>query len=279
VNRVLAVAAITLSLSGSAGRASVATSMDRPNEAALPKELEGIGIDEKPGSVLPQDLTFRDQDGKSVRLGEYLEKDKPVILVLAYYRCPMLCSLVLNGLGDGLRELAWVAGERFRVVTVSIDPSDTSEMAQKKRENQLASYGRKGAPRGWDFLVGNESDIKRLADLLGFRYRYDRVEKQYAHAAGAFVFTPDGRLSRTLYGISFPARSLRLALTEAAGGKLGSAWDKVLLFCYHYDPAARGYVLGARRIMKLGGVLTILSLGLFFWLLTRNRNMPARRAA
>lgn len=272
MKRSWACAAIALSLFG-ASRVTLA------EEAVLPRELEGVGIDERPGALLPRELEFHDQDGKSVRLGDYLEKDRPLLVVLAYYRCPMLCSLVLNGLGDGLRGVAWGVGERFRVVTISIDPSDTAGMAQKKRESQLGAYGRKVAPRGWDFLIGREPDVKRLADAIGFHYRYDRLQKQYAHAAGAFVFTPDGRLSRTLYGISFPERSLRLALAEAAGGKLGSAWDKVLLFCYHYDPAARGYVVGARRVMKLGAVLTILGLGLFFRLLTRKPGVPARRAA
>lgn len=244
----------------------------RAQTTGMPAELDGIGIVEKPGVELPRDLTFTDQDGKSVKLGEYFDGQRPVVLVLAYYECPMLCTMVLNGLEAGLKQLAWKVGDNFRVVTVSIDPRDTVERARAKRENQIASYGRAIGPREWDFLVSDAATSKQLADAVGFHYRWDPVGKQFAHAAGAFVITPQGKLSRTLFGITFPEKSLRLALLEASQGKLGNAWDHVLLFCYHYDPAARGYVLGARRVMKAGGVLTVLGLGLLFALLARRKS-------
>lgn len=241
----------------------------------LPRELSGVGIDERPGAVPPRDVQLRDQDGKAVRFGDLLDGEHPVVLVFAYFRCPMLCSMVLNGLSAGLKELAWTPGKEFRVVTVSIDPTDTPEMAAAKRANQLEAFAKKLPDHAWDFFVGSEAEVKRLADSVGFHYRYDESQKQYAHAAGAFLLTTDGRLSRTLYGITFPERSLRLGLVEASEGKMGGAWEKVLLFCYHYDPAAKGYVLFARRVMQLGGLLTVLVLLLLLrrvW-----RGLEARR--
>ena len=244
-------------------------------EDAVPKELADVGIDERPGAVLPQDLVFCNQDGRTVRLGDYLGREQPTIFVLAYYRCPMLCSLVLNGLTKGLRQATWRVGERFRVVTVSIDPADTPELAKAKRENQIAAYGHPVDGAGWDFLVGDAAGIQRLTSTLGFRYRYDQESQQFAHAAGAFVVTPDGRLSRTLYGIEFPERHLRLALVEAGGGKLGSAWDKVILFCYHYDPQARSYVLAAVQVMRIGSLISLVLMALLIVRLVRRKNAVA----
>jgi protein SCO1/2 len=186
--------------------------------------------------------------------------------------------MVLSGLGKGLHDLAWNAGDRFRVVTISIDPTDTVEMARAKRDNQIAAYGRNPGASGWDFLVGGEADVKRLAETVGFHYRYDNEQKQYAHAAAAFVVTPDGRLSRTLYGITFPERDLRLSLVEASAGKLGTPVEKFILFCYHYDPNARGYVLGAQRVMRAGGFVTMLALGFFLLHQWRTRSAHGQLA-
>ena len=234
----------------------------------VPAELADVQIEEKPGAPLPKDLTFVDHTGKVVRLGDLIDPKKPTLMVMAYYSCPMLCTVVLNGLVDGMKGLpGQPAGEGYRVITVSIDKRDTAELAAKKRLNYLAAYGRSEGE--WQFLTdptGNQS--KALADALGFRYHWDPKGEQFAHAAGAFILTPDGRLSRVLYGISFPSETLRLALVEASDGKLATAWDKILLFCYHYDPNARGYVASAWRIMRLGGVLTLCALSLllaFMW--------------
>jgi protein SCO1 len=239
-------------------------------EEAVPPELSGIGIEERPGAQVPVDVALRDGQGRPVTLGSYLDGTRPVVLVLAYYRCPMLCSLVMSGMTAGLKDLAWTAGEQYRVLVVSFDPRDTAQIARDKRENYLVEYGRKVDERGFEFLIGEAAEVKRLADSVGFHYRWDEESQQYAHAAGAFVLTPKGRLSRTMWGITFPARDLRLALMEASEGRLGGAWDRVVLFCYHYDSSARGYVLAATRLMRVSGALSVLFLGLLLWTLSRS---------
>lgn len=232
----------------------------------VPKELEGIGIDEKVGVQVP-DVTLRDQDGRPIAFRSYL--GKPTIVVLAYYACPMLCTLVLNGLKNGLREVAWTAGKEFNVVTVSFDPRDKVETAAAKRQTYLAAYGREIGPHGWDFLVGDEGEVRRLADALGFHYRWDADSQQFAHATAAFVLTPDGRLSRTLRGIVFPGRDLRLALVEASEGKLGTRWEQLSLTCFHYDPKAGSYVLATARLMQAAGAVTVVALGAFLLVMFR----------
>lgn len=241
----------------------------QPDEAL--SELEGIGIEERPGAELPKDLLLRDHRGNEVALGSYFDGRRPTVLVLAYYECPMLCTLVLNGLTAGLKELPWTVGDNYRVVTVSIDPRDTPELAAKKRTNHLADYGRDVREDGWDFLVGTEEAVRQLAETVGFSYAWDEETEQYVHAAGAFMITPGGVLSRTLYGISFKERDLRLSLTEASEGKLGGALEKVLLFCFHYDPSAKGYGLAAMRLMRAGGAFCLLFLAAW---LVRMRRRP-----
>lgn len=250
-----------------------------PAAGTVPQELAEVSIEERSGAEVPKDVLLRDPQGREVAFGSYLGDGRPVVLVLAYYQCPMLCTLVLNGLTDGLRSLGWTVGENFRVVTVSIDPRDSAELAAEKQAAYLAEYGRAVPPRGWDFLTGDEASVRRLADAVGFRYRWDEATGQYAHAAGAFVITPEGRLSRTLYGLSFPERELRLSLVEASEGKLGGAWGKVLMFCFNYDPHARSYALAAIRLMKAGGALTALLLGGFLLWLSRRYRRPEDDAA
>lgn len=229
----------------------------------VPKPLQGIEITDKRGTVIPSSLHFRDQEGRDVTLGSYFD-GRPVLLVMAYYECPMLCTVVLNGLNAGLRDLAWKPGKEFRVLTVSFDVKrDTPALAKAKRAKYLEAYGRPVDDRGWDFLVGDEENVVALAKAIGFGYRWDQKTEQFAHAAGAFVITPDGKLSNTLLGIQFPERELRLALTEASQGKLGSAWDRVMLLCYHYDPNEHSYVLAGKRFMTAGGTLSALVLGVF----------------
>jgi protein SCO1/2 len=238
----------------------------------LPKQLENIGIDDHAGQDLPLDAKLTDQDGNAVRLGDYFDGKRPVLFAMAYYECPMLCSLVLKGALDSMKELKWTAGDDYRVVVVSFDPRDTPAKATAKRNNYIDAYGRKVAPRGWDFLVGDEATTRRIADAVGFHYRWDPQGEQYAHAAGAFVLTPQGRISRTLYGLSFP--EIRLSLLEASEGKIGTVVEKFLLFCFHYDPAAKGYVLATLRLVKASGALTLLVLGAFlfrFWRAERRR--------
>jgi protein SCO1/2 len=245
-------------------------------EQSVPPQLRGIEIEERLGAQVPLDTQLVDHNGSKVMLKDYFAARRPVILVLNYYRCATLCSLVLNGLTDGMRGLEFTVGKQYQVVAVSIDPRDTTEVAGKKREAYLANFEHPLADPGkdWPFLVGSEPAIRQLADAVGFRYRYDEETKQYAHAAGIFVLTPDGRVSRTLYGIVFPARDLRLALVEASQGGIGSPVDRLLLFCYHYDPETRRYGLTPMGVMRIGGVLTMVFLGMFL-LSARRRERPA----
>lgn len=246
----------------------------RAADTTIPTELTGIDIEERPGALLPRQLRLRDQSGQEVELARYAAGDKPLVLVLGYFECPMLCSLVLNGVLQAMKESAWSAGKEYRTLVVSFDPRDTPEAGRKKRANYIEAYGRPVTGDGFDFLVGDEASVRALADAVGFHYRWDETTKQYAHAAGAFVFTPDGRLSRTLYGISFPQKNFGLALREAGSGQVGSTWDRVLLFCFHYDPNARGYVLATKRLMMASGAVTVVLLGLWlirFWRTERSR--------
>lgn len=244
-------------------------------DTKLPRAFEGMEIEDRVGNSIPLDVKLRDQDGRDVTLGDYLKEGAPVIVQLAYYDCPMLCSLVVNGLVDAMKLIKQEVGKDYRVLVVSFDPRDTTEIATKKRNNYLRSFGRDvGGERGWDFTIGEESEVKRLSDSLGFRYRWDEKTEQYVHAAAAFIITPDGRLSRTLYGIQFPAGNLNLALREASLGHLASTVDRVLLFCFHYDPQAGSYVLAGQRLMKAAGFVTVAVLALFLlrmWLRDRRR--------
>jgi protein SCO1/2 len=246
-------------------------------DTTVPPELAGIGIEERPGAPVPRDARLLDHEGRAVELGRYLEGDQPLVLVLAYYECPMLCSLVLNGALQAMKASPWTAGKEYRVAVVSFDPRDTPEAARQKRDNYVMAYGREVGPGGFDFLVGDEASVRRIADAVGFHYRWDEGTQQYAHAAGAFVITPDGRVSRALYGVSFPETHFRLALVEAGRGAIGTAWDRALLFCFHYDPNARGYVLATTRLVKASGVATVALLGI--WLLRFWRGERARARA
>jgi protein SCO1/2 len=227
----------------------------------VPPQLENVGVEEHLEAQLPLDLEFVDSRGETVRLGSYFDGDRPIILTLNYYRCPMLCGLQLNGVVDGLKELKWSLGDEFDMVTISIDPLETPTLARQKKQNYLAYYGRQGAAEGWHFLTGRASNIERLAETVGFSFQYDEERGEYAHSAVIFVVTPDGRVARYLYGIEYPARDLRLALLEASEGRIGGAIDHVILYCYHYDPTGRRYAPVAMNIMRVGGGATALLLG------------------
>ena len=241
-------------------------------DTAVPVELQGIEIEDRLGMALPRDIALRDQTGRAVTIGDYLDGKRPVVLVLAYYECPMLCTLVITGALEEMKKLKWTAGDEYRVVVVSFDPRDTPESAAKKRTNYLDAYRRPVAEKGFDFLVGDEAQVKTLAAAAGFNYRWDEGTKQFAHAAGSFVYTPDGRLSRTLYGITYAG--LKLALLEASEGKIGTVVDRVLLFCFHYDPLARGYVLATTRLVRASGVLTLAVLALWLLRFWRRERRP-----
>lgn len=247
-------------------------------DTEVPKELAGIDIEDRRGAWVPKDLVLKDADGNAVRVGDYLDDKRPLVLVLAYFDCPMLCSLVINSVLKEMKALRWTAGEEYRVLVVSFDPRDTPEAAKAKRTNYLGAYGRPVERRGFDFDVGDEKTVKALADAVGFHYRWDEAQKQFAHAAGAFVITPDGRVSRTLYGLEMP--DMKLSLLEASEGKIGNVVERALLFCFHYDPDAKGYKLATIRLVKASGVLTLAFLGAWlfgFW--RSERRARARRVA
>ncbi|MGO9836676.1 MAG: SCO family protein [Polyangiaceae bacterium] len=225
-------------------------------------ELAGVDIVEHLGQALPRDAAFRDTDGEPVRLGDYFDGKRPTLFVFAYHTCPMLCSLVLDATVKSLNDVAWTVGQEFDVVSVSIDPRDTPETATKKRAQVIASYPRaKGDPKGWHFLVGDEKNIRRVTDAIGFEYRYDARQQQYAHPAAIYLLGPDGRIGRYLYGISYDPNDVRLGLLEASQGRSISTTEKILLFCYHYDPQGKHYALVAMNVMRLGGAVTVFALG------------------
>jgi len=225
--------------------------------------LNNAGLDQKLNAQLPLDLPFVDEHGRDVRLGEFFHPDRPVVLVLAYYNCPMLCSLVMNGAVRALQTMSFDAGKDFELVVVSFDPGDTPGLALKKKEEYLPRYARPRGENGFHFLTGRESSIKALTAAVGFHYAYDPAIGQFAHSALITVLTPAGRVSRYLLGIDFPAYDLRLALVEAAGGRIGTPVDKALLYCYHYDPASGRYGLAILNVVRLGGIATVAGLVVF----------------
>jgi protein SCO1 len=236
-----------------------------------PELLKEVGIDQKLNGSVPLDLAFRDEHGNSVELAQ-LFAGKPVILTLVYYNCPMLCTQVLNALDRSLETMPLQIGKDFNVVTVSIDPTDRPVMADAKHAMYAGMYGRPGAQYGWHFLVGDEPQIKQLAAAVGFRYAYDADSKQYAHASGIMVLTPEGKISKYFYGVTYPARDLRLGLVEASQDKIGTVADQVLLFCYHYDPHTGKYGLLISRVLQLGGMATVLIGGIFLIFLFRGEH-------
>lgn len=244
----------------------------------LPSALQGVGFDQRLNQQIPLDLAFNDETGREVHLSDYF-RGKPVILVLAYYQCPRLCTLVLNGLVQGMLEMPFTAGKEFHVVTVSFDPRETWELAATKKESYLQRYGRPGGAAGWHFLTGKEDQIRRLADAVGFRYRFDPQQNQFAHASGIMILTPEGRLSRYLYDVRYSGRDVRLALVEASQHKIGSPVDQVLLYCFHYDAALGKYSANVMLFVRCGGVITLLSIASFVWWLARGKRRTSRAAA
>jgi protein SCO1/2 len=236
-----------------------------------PELLNEVGIDQKLNGSVPLNLTFRDEHGNSVELAQ-LFAGKPVILTLVYYNCPMLCTQVLNALDRSMETIPLEIGKDYNVVTVSIDPTDRPVMADAKHAMYAGMYGRPGAQYGWHFLTGDQPQIKQLADAVGFRYAYDPDSKQYAHASGIMVLTPGGKISKYFYGVTYPARDLRLGLVEASQDKIGTVADQVLLFCYHYDPHTGKYGLLISRVLQLGGMATVLIGGIFLIFLFRGEH-------
>jgi len=246
----------------------IASAAFADTSATAPKLPGEVSIKQNLDAQLPLDLMFRDESGRIVRLRDYF-RGKPVLLNFMYYRCPMLCSMVMEGLSSGLTELKFDVGRQFDVITVSIDPRDMPEQAAAKKDKYIKRYGRLGASGGWHFLTGNESAIHKLTDAAGFHYAYDPESDQFAHGTVLIVTTPEGRISRYLYGFEYKARDLRLGLVEASANKIGSASDQLLLLCYHYDPATGKYSRSALNFVRAGGIATVLGLAGFIFIMLR----------
>ncbi len=237
--------------------------------AAVPDAaLRDVGIDQRLNEQVPLDLVFRDETGRSVQLREYFGQ-RPVILALVYYDCPMLCHQVLNGLSSSLTALSFDAGKHFEVVAVSFDPREGPELAASRKQTYLQRYGRNRAAEGWHFLTGEQAAIESLTRAVGFRYTYDAETNQFAHASGIMLLTPEGKLSRYFYGIEFAPRDLRLGLIEASENKIGSPVDQILLFCYHYDPTTGQYTPAVMKLIRAGGAITLVGLLALIFLLRR----------
>lgn len=230
-------------------------------EDRLPsRQLEGIDIVENLGETIPRDLVFLNSDGEQVEIGDYLDEGKPVVINLLYFGCPMLCHLATQGMVTVLGDLAWAPGEEFTVLTVSFDPSEKPPIADRYRGASLAALGRDGAADGWHFLTGEQAEITALTDALGFRYQWVEEKGEFAHASALILVTPEGRISRYLHGVHYDATTLRRALVEASEGRIGTIVDQVLWRCLAYDPDAGEYILAAWTILRIGGLLTLVTL-------------------
>ncbi|MFY9555738.1 MAG: SCO family protein [Blastocatellia bacterium] len=238
--------------------------------------LDSVGIDQRLGEQLPLDIGFRDENGSPVRLSDYFDK-RPVVLALVYYNCPMLCNQVLNGLTSALGVISFDIGKEFEVVTVSFDPRETPELAQNKKQTYLDWYKRPGAADGWHFLTGDRMSIDKLTEAVGFHYKFDQSTDQFVHASGVMIVTGEGKLARYFYGIEYAPKDLRLGLIEASAGKIGNPVDRLLLYCYHYDPAVGKYGAVVMNILRLAGGATLIGLIALMLLLRRRR--PARGPA
>ncbi len=236
----------------------------------LPKALKEVGIEQKLGEQLPLDAEFKNENGQTVKLGEYFNKEKPVILALVYYECPMLCNEVLNGLTGSLKGISFDAGQEFDVVAISFDTreNDKPGLAQNKKESYLKRYGRENTADGWHFLTGTQDQIDKVTNAVGFTYQWDERSEQFAHAGGIMVATPDGKLARYFYGIDYAPKDLKFGIMESSEGKIGNPVEQLYLYCFHYDPSTGSYGLAILKVLRVAAIFTILGIGgmLFvFW--------------
>jgi protein SCO1/2 len=240
-----------------------------------PKGLTDVGITEKLKQKLNLSLKFKDENGQEVTLGHYYDGKHPVVISLVYYSCPGLCNFHLNGVVDALKNVDWSAGDQFQYLAISFDPKEGPVLAKAKKASYMKVYERPGTENGWHFLTGDEATIHQLAEQIGFKYKWVPEEKQWAHASAAVVTMPDGEISRYLHGIMFDGKTFKLALVEAAEGKVGTLADKLIWYCFHYDPHQSKYTLYATRVMQMGGVGIILVLGLILipvWIRSRREH-------
>jgi protein SCO1/2 len=244
-----------------------------------PSILDQVGIDQRLNNQVPLDLMFNDENGQAVQLQQYFGS-KPVILVLVYYQCPMLCSQVLNGFTGALNGIVkFNVGRDFNVVTVSFDPRDTAQNAADTKKRYMQRYRRPGAEEGWHFLTGRKDQIDALAAAVGFRYAWDPEIQQYAHASGVMLLTPSGKVAQYYYGIEYVPRDIQLGLVEASKGKIGNVVDEVLLYCYHYDPTKAKYGAAIFNILRLAALVTVLVLGGFMLIMFRRDSLAARQGS
>jgi len=244
---------------------------------ALPGALQGIGIDQRLDQQVPLDLVFKDEAGRDLPLSSFFHSGKPVILAPVYFRCPMLCTQILNGLASSLKAVSLDPGRDFEILAVSFDPKDTPETAAGKKPLYVRRYGRPGTANGWHLLTGAQTSIAPLMDSLGYHYKYDPATDQFAHASGIMVLTPEGRLSRYFYGVEYAPTDLRLGLVEASKNKIGSAVDQILLFCYHYDPATGKYGAVVMNMVRFAGLGFTLVMGTFLFIFLRRDVRRDRR--
>jgi protein SCO1/2 len=240
----------------------------RAQQSTMPAILREVSVAQRLNEQVPPGIVFRDENGNAVHLGDYFGK-KPIVLSLVYFDCPALCTEVLNGELRTMKGISLDLGKDFDAVTVSFEPKDMPPLAKAKRDVYAGQYGRPGAREGWHFLTGEQQSIDALTQAVGFHYAYDSSARQYAHAATIMVLTPDGRIARYFYGIQYPARDFRLGLVEASQGKIGTLTDHALLYCYQYDPMTGKYGLVVMNVVRAGGLLTVLALGIFMLVMFR----------
>ena len=237
----------------------------------VPSALSTVSFDQRLNEQLPLDLEFKDESGRTVKLGEYFGR-KPVVLTFVYYECPMLCTQVLNGLESSLRVINESIGQEFDVVTVSFDPKETPVLAAGKKKAYLERYKRPSAEQGWHFLTGDQASIAALTQAAGFNYSWDEASHQFAHASGIVVTTPTGKVSRYFFGIDYSPRDVKFALIESSNERIGTLAERLLLYCYHYDPAKGNYGFMAMRAVRVGGAVTLAALvGFVFVSIRRDR--------
>ena len=243
----------------------------------MPSPAREVGWTQNPGAALPLDATFRDETGRTVRLGDYFGK-RPVVLSLAYYECPMLCGIALEGLARSLKGFTLSPGADFEVVTLSFNPLEGPALAKEKKANLVEFYGRKAeGEAGWHFLTGDEAQIRRVTEAVGFRYRWDELQKQYAHATGIVVATPEGAVSRYFFGVEYAPKELRLGLSEASEGKVGGVTAQLLLLCYQYDPSLGKYTATTMTVLRISAVALVLGFGTFLAVMLRRERRDRER--
>ncbi len=278
ISSFVAVTALVAGLMAPAVAQNMSRGILSPPASQRPPGLKHVGIEQHLNDQIPPNLVFRDENGQTVRLGDYFGK-KPLILSLVYYQCPMLCGEVLSGLESALRVLKFDVGKDFDVLTVSFDPKDTPQTATAKKAEYLKRYKRAGAEQGWHFLTGPQDSIDALTNAAGFQYEYDPKTSQFAHATAIMILTPEGKIAQYYYGVEYAPKDLRLGLVQASQNKIGTVVDEVLLYCYHYDPDTGKYGAIVSRILKLSAAATILVLGGFLALMFRmgSGNQAAKR--